>query len=62
MKSATRMELAFVFVLSLSSFASQQTQQPGRKLVTILFDASGNEPTYLNTEAWAPKWRNAVGG
>jgi hypothetical protein len=24
------------------------------------FDASGNEPTYINSEAWAPKWNGDV--
>ena len=92
MKTAIRIALAFVFVLSLSSHASLQTQQSGTKLVTILSlidgsdvlkirgnelwfehrnfvlpgkwvddsDASGNEPTYINGEAWAPKWSGNV--
>jgi hypothetical protein len=92
MKTAIRIALAFVFVLSLSSHASLQTQQSGTKLVTILSlidgsdvlkirgnelwfehrnfvlpgkwvddsDASGNEPTYINSEAWAPKWSGDV--
>lgn len=92
MKTKFRIALAFVFVLSLSSYAAQQTQQSGTKLVTILSlidgsdvlkirenelwfehrnfvlpgkwsdhsDASGNEPTYINTEAWAPKWNGDV--
>jgi hypothetical protein len=92
MKAAIRIALAFVFVLSLSSYASPQTQQSRTKLVTILslidgsdvlkirgnelwfehrnfelpgkwvddFDASGNEPTYINSEAWAPKWNGDV--
>jgi hypothetical protein len=93
MKTAIRIALAFVFVLSLSSsYASRQTQQSGTKLVTILslidgsdvlkirgnelwfehrnfelpgkwvdhFEASGNEPTYINTEAWVPKWNGNV--
>ena len=92
MRTAIRIALAFVFVLSLSSYASLQTQQSGTKLVTILtlidgsdvlkirgnelwfehrhfelpgkwvddFNASGNEPTYINTEAWVPKWSGNV--
>ena len=92
MKTAIRIALAFVFVLSLSSYASLQTQQSGTKLVTVLslidgsdvlkirgnelwfehrnfvlpgksvdhVDASGNEPTYINGEAWAPKWSDDV--
>jgi hypothetical protein len=92
MKTAIRIALAFVFVLSLSSHASLQTPQLGTKLVTILSlidgsdvlkirgnelwfehrnfvlpgkwvddsDASGNEPTYINSEAWAPKWNGDV--
>jgi hypothetical protein len=93
MKTAIRIALAFVFVLSLSSsYASRQTQQLGTKLVTILslidgsdvlkirgnelwfehrnfvppgqwvdhVDASGNEPTYINREAWVPKWNGDV--
>jgi hypothetical protein len=24
------------------------------------FDTSGNEPTYINSEAWTPKWNGAV--
>ena len=92
MKTAIRIALAFVFVLSLSSHASLQTQQSGTKLVTILSlidgsdvlkirgnqlwfehrnfvlpgkwvdesDASGNEPAYINSEAWAPKWGGEV--
>jgi hypothetical protein len=92
MKTAIRIALAFVFVLSLSSFASLRMQQPGTKLVTILSlidgsdvlkirgnelwiehrnfvlpgkwvdhtDASGNEPTYINSDAWVPKWNGDV--
>ena len=92
MKTAIRIALAFVFVLSLSSHASLQTQQSGTKVVTILSlidgsdvlkirgnelwfehrnfvlpgkwvddsDASGNEPTYINSEAWTPKWNGDV--
>ena len=92
MKTAVRIALAFVLVLSLSSHAAQQTQQSGTRLVTILSlidgsdvlkirgnelwfehrnfvlpgqwvdhaDASGNEPTYINSEAWVPKWSGTV--
>ena len=92
MKTAIRIALAFVFVLSLSSYASLRTQQSGTKLVTILSlidgsdvlkirgnelwiehrnfvlpgkwvghsDASGNEPTYINSDAWVPKWNGDV--
>jgi hypothetical protein len=92
MKAAIRIALAFIFVLSLSSYASLQTQQSGTKLVTILSlidgsdvlkirgnelwfehrnyvlpgmwvdhsDDSGNEPTYINSEAWIPKWNGEV--
>ena len=91
MKTSIRIALAFAFVLSLNSYASQQTQS-GTKLVTILslidgsdvlkirgnelwfehrnfvlpgkwagdFDESGDEPTYVNNEAWAPKWNGGV--
>ncbi len=79
-------------MLSLSSYASLQTQQSGTKLVTVLTlidgsdvlkirgnelwfehrnfvlpgkrvdhsDASGNEPIYINGEAWVPKWNDDV--
>jgi hypothetical protein len=92
MKTAIRIALAFVFVLSLSSYTLPQTQQSGTKLLTILSlidgsdvlkirgnevwfehrnfvlpgkwvddsDASGNEPTYINSEAWTPKWSGDV--
>jgi hypothetical protein len=92
MRTAIRIALGFVFVLSLSLYASPQTQQSGTKLVTILTlidgsdvlkirgnelwfehrnfelpgkwvdhsDASGNEPTYINSEAWVPKWSGDV--
>jgi hypothetical protein len=92
MKIPIRIALAFVFVLSLSSYASLPTQQSGAKLLTILslidgsdvlkirgnevwfehrnfvlpgkwvnhVEASGNEPTYINNEAWTPKWSSDV--
>ena len=92
MRTAIRIAPAFVFLLSLSSYAAQQTQPSGTKLVTILSlidgsdvlkihgnelwfehrnfvlpgkwvdhtDESGNEPTYINSEAWTPKWSGDV--
>jgi hypothetical protein len=92
MKIPIRIALAFVIVLSLSSYALPRTQRAGTKLVTVLslidgsdvlkirgnelwfehrnfqlpgtwvsdFEASGDEPTYINREAWVPKWSGPV--
>lgn len=92
MKLATRIALAFVFVLSLAPYAVPQTRQSGTKLATILslldgsdvlkirgnelwfehrnfvlpgkwighFDDSGNEPTYINRDAWVPQWNGDI--
>ena len=92
MKISIRIALAFVIVLSLSSYALPRTQGAGTKLVTVLslidgsdvlkirgnelwfehrnfqlpgkwvndFEASGDEPTYINSEAWVPKWSGPV--
>ncbi len=92
MKTPIRIALAFIFMLSLSSYASLPAQQSGTKLLTILslidgsdilkirgsevwfehrnfvlpgkwasdVEATGDEPTYINSEAWVPKWSGTI--
>jgi hypothetical protein len=53
MRAAIRIALAFVFVLSLSSYASLQTQRSGTKLVTILSLIDGSDVLKIRgNELW----------